>query len=252
MTALYESFGLLITRMETLSSFNEPLVDEDGRSLLPPSLIALALGSTTPTPTELQGEQSMFRAVDAYQRHAMSRRGYDETKRRDDFARLMASDECRWPFCPAISRLDQMIPIACLYEGLRFLQLSTSSRRPLLAHSLPSSLLYIQFDHQHQQKVDAWELPESVRHVAVCWETDVPGLIPVRRYGCRDLVELRRRLDGKEVRVPGCRWSAGGNGSACDCSYHRNPLSVLMLQSLMEDLKELRAMCAPLWQSLSG
>ena len=72
-TALYASYGFLITLMDTSFRFNDCLMGTDGRSLLPPSLIALMLG---PARDGWVYEVSMLEAVvDDYQRRCgMARR----------------------------------------------------------------------------------------------------------------------------------------------------------------------------------
>ena len=53
--AVYERYGLLISCMQLAALFRDPLVDESGRSLLPSSLIALALGYQEPWSRDMFG-----------------------------------------------------------------------------------------------------------------------------------------------------------------------------------------------------
>ena len=196
--AVYESQGLLITRMETLSSFNEPLEDGEGGSLLPPSLIALMLGEEVETSDDQ--EESMLDAVDAYQAHALSRGGYDEANRRSDFAQLMA--ELKWPFTDLQGDFDRSLPVGCLPKSLRFLIFPPTFNQPILPHSLPFTLLYLQMGERWDQRVDGGWLCESVRHVALLWPTDEDEEVG-QRYGCTDSQELEglQLLAGRELRL---------------------------------------------------
>lgn len=75
--AFYAKHGILVTRLSLPFEFNEPLLDEHGKSILPSSLIALALGPVReekyPPLDEMSVfergiEMSMFEGIDHIER----------------------------------------------------------------------------------------------------------------------------------------------------------------------------------------
>ena len=90
LVTLYKRYGLSITRMQTTAKFNASLVDVKGRSLLPSSLIALALGYTR---TSVMWD-SMFLNAEEYQRCDRSWEVLETEERRDEMKAML--EECDW------------------------------------------------------------------------------------------------------------------------------------------------------------
>jgi hypothetical protein len=185
---LQESLGLLITRMDTSSSFNGSLMGYDGRSLLPRSLVALMLGANY---LSFAWPPS---SVDVYRNSEKSRVwGYGEVDWDSDLKELMATWVAERPFA-YVGYFNRPIPLGCLPDGLRVLSLSHSFNQPIQPGSLPSTVQYIQFGRQFDQKLEEELFPDSVSRISLYWETDEG-----ERYGARTPEMQRAVLKGKTL-----------------------------------------------------
>ena len=178
--AVYEASGLLITRMQTSTEFNSPLVEEDGRSLLPPSLLSLALGVEEAAEVVQCGgvvHAPILLGLDVHQLHELSSGGLDDTTRRSEVDGLLQSFQ--WPMPRIGGRFDADIPVGCLPNRLQTLRLPAAFTRSLLPGSIPPSVIYVQFDCVHEgQQLAVGQVPGTARDMSPYRPTEEEGRPP--------------------------------------------------------------------------
>ena len=199
LVALYDSYGLLITRMRLSHSFNASLVDSKGRSLLPLSLIGLLLGHI---PIWLILETGFFDVAEQWEK-VSGAEGVDEEGRS---AAQQLMEECDWPFHPICGEFNTPLVPGSLPDGLRFLAFGDAYDQPVHPDCFPPSLAFVQFGYMFDQATVS-VLPDSVHHVVLHWPTDVYEE-PIYRFGCDDPDQLIARMSGKEIRLMMSAWEA--------------------------------------------
>ena len=166
--ALYTRYRMRIVRMSLPRRWKgEPLVDsESGRSWLPASLEALALG-----PEKSDGKRrSMVYVTSCYCSH--QHHVEDERQCTRQFIRLVRAwqsangssgtewDAATYDICRGA--FNQPIPPGALPRGLRFLQFNGHFNQPLQVGSIPDTVEALQFCRNFNQPLEVGHLPASL------------------------------------------------------------------------------------------
>ena len=195
-TALYERYGLRVTRMSLPYDFQEPLQEErksndDGmgasaparRSILPSSLVALVMGEVDPS----RSANSLFPNIPALTSIGELRVDTAPLADGDDeYQRLLHRVDHRtsWrlePYASACGEFQRCIPPGALPQGLRFLQLPHDFSEPLERGSIPSSVTFLQFGYHWKRRIGRGVLPSSLTHLLLGYgatEPFRPGELP--------------------------------------------------------------------------
>ena len=166
MKALYERWDMRITRMCFLRGWYGPLTDAvSGKSLLPSSLLALALGWVP----EKEEATSMFAHLatltatgDLWEEETNA-----GTSNNGSTLLQRVQPHSSWrikPYSHAYGCHSLPIPLGAIPHGVRFLQLSYHFDHPLLPGSIPSTVRFLQCGHSFSQPLDGL-LPEGLTHL---------------------------------------------------------------------------------------
>ena len=165
----YGQYGMGIGLLHFNYLFNEPLIDGEGRPLLPSSLIAVAMGHI-PIFTM---KSSIFSGVVHSYTQQMRRRCSGRERGDGDGAEQKQRSSPSPPpslphrlvstYPPVHGEFNQPLLAGGVPAGVRFLQLGRRFCQPLLSGSLPCSLLFLQLDESFTHALMAEP------HVAVYW-----------------------------------------------------------------------------------
>ena len=187
--ALYARYRMRILRMCLPRHWNESLVDcRYGRSVLPPSLIALTTGHDSRGKSvayaALDGSCEQRRSVEEVNAEAG---GTDDSE--SEFHRLIrpvttthsdtAWDVFKWG--SSTGRFNQPITPAALPLSLRFLHFNDQFNQPLQQGSIPDSVEVLQFGAAFNQPLEVGHLPASLTLLvfAYCYNQPLPsGVLP--------------------------------------------------------------------------
>ena len=217
LVTIYKRYGLLITRMVLSHSFNASLVDSDGRSLLPSSLIALMLGYETAEHFEIG---SPFFAMADWKAGASKKANSALQRRRASRLIKVPSGHA----FPAIwGTFNTPLVPGCLPAGLRFLQLSSNFNQPLQSEGVfPRSLFFIQFGYMFDQP-SVFNLPSTVTHLVVRWPSRIgPGHELEARYGCANPEAFLAHMPKRRVHFTGLQWSDSDSDFCSCCNYEEH------------------------------
>ena len=185
--ALYSRYHMRIVRMSLPRRWEgEPLLDgESGRSWLPASLEALALG-----PETSDGQRGSLVHAAFESRWLQGHVSGEENERQDarEFIRriraALSTSERNWDalqYGDCKGRFDQPIPPAALPLGLRYLQFTDYFNRPLQVGSIPDTVEVLQFGEWFNQPLQAGHLPVSLTHLVFGYRFNqplLPGVLP--------------------------------------------------------------------------
>ena len=191
---LYARYHMRIVRMCLPRGWNRPLVDDStGQSLLPLSLVCLAIGFDC-------GEENVARSAayapldgSADKRHvagtvtdSSGRQDRGSEREGDDreFWRLFRSMEWGshiWHYSDCLGAFNKPIPPGALPHGLRFLQLSGEFNQPLQVGSIPDTVEVLQFGVSFDQLLEEGQLPASLEYLLLGFlhnQPLLPGVLP--------------------------------------------------------------------------
>jgi hypothetical protein len=169
MTALYKRYSLHILLMHFSFLFNDSLVDIDGRSLLPASLIALALGHV---PVFMVASSMFAGVVRTYTQQSGSRR--HEVGRHQQLSVTLPRD--RQLYSHVHGEYSQPLVKGALPEGLRFLQFGQRYQWRLEVGVIPLSVVFLQVEEGHTPLLSK-ELMASLPHVKLLRRRGDVGIV---------------------------------------------------------------------------
>ena len=195
--AFYARYHMRIVRMCLPAKWNEPLVDDaTGRAVLPASLVALALGGTSP----YERYRSLANApIDESGGNDESEQRYEESYRRvrPHGAPMFRAEPWQvLEYAVCMGAFNQPIPPGALPHGLRWLQLGDSFNQPLQVGSIPETVETLQFGMHFDQLLHVGQLPASLTHLVFGRDYDQPLQLDVLPAG------LKRLHLGASYRAP--------------------------------------------------
>ena len=230
--AVYERYGLLISCMHFAEKLKDKLTDRRGRSLLPASLLALAMGYVGSTT-----KGSMFNGVvkEFFDRGLAAAGGSEEERlahlaelleeadvpvedpdkyyENDDFPSALVYDNTQGIY-------DHPLTPGTLPVGLRFLKLGNRFDQPLEVGSIPPTVVYVAFCDAYDQPLSPSLFPPSVKVVVLQWMRD-HGNLKDNRYGCGSIERVIGGLPNVKVIVD-YYWFDESYNESCGEDCHDN------------------------------
>ena len=169
MVGLYERYHMRILLLHFSFLFNDPLMDTAGRSLLPSSLIALALGHV---PVFMVSSSIFAGVVSTYTQQSSSRR--QEVGRQQQLSHTLPRD--RRLYTALHGEFKQPLVQQALPEGLKFLALSANSKQKLEVGMIPRSVVFLLVDAGSIHLLSE-ELMASLPHVKLLKRRGDVGIV---------------------------------------------------------------------------
>ena len=211
--AVYEKYGLLVSCLQLDDKYKQKLTGRRGRSLLPASLLALALGYVG---TGRRGGTMFERVVKEFFDRGLAAVGGNEEKRLEQLEQLLEeADVVDDPYGeyeedddapsallygPAYSLYVHPLPPRVLPYGLLFLQLGNRQKGGLEEGSIPSTVVYFKTCDAWEQPLTKQLIPPSVKYLVLQWFRGEKGMTE-RRYGCTTLQQMYDLAPHPNLRV---------------------------------------------------